>query len=141
MLKQELQSVQQKLKESCSECERLQVTVDGLNVEVVDLRGRNEGVLSVAEISALEEELVLVKEKYAQLTEEKACLNKQLNHLQNQYNVVCNKSHNTMFLYIAPLVLMLLYLLISSLASWLTVILCLFFLLFLDYFIKIIKAT
>lgn len=104
MLKQELQVLQQKLKDNCNEYQRLQ-----------DKFG--EKVLSVEEISALEEELVLVKEKYAQLVDEKTNLNQKLNQLQKQYNIACNKSHNVMFFYIAPLVLMILYLLISSITS------------------------
>lgn len=123
MLKQELQTLQQKLKESCSECQRLQDKISSLTDELKTLEViksdsfGSQCPLSVEEVAALEEELVLIKEKYAQLSEEKTSLNKQLNILRDQYNVVCNKSYNTMFFYIAPLVLMVVYLLISSMTS------------------------
>lgn len=115
MLKQEMQILQQKLKESSNECKCLEDKLASLtegNKEIDD-----SVPLSIQEIAALEEELVLVKEKYTQLIEEKANLNKQLNALQNQYNIVCNKSHNIMFFYIAPLILMVLYLFISTMTS------------------------
>lgn len=119
MLKQELQNLQQKWKESFNECQHLQDKVDSLSEEIKTLLtvDKKDVGLSMEDITALEEELVLLKEKYAQLTDEKTHLNKKLNHLQNQYNVVCNKSYNIMFFYIAPLVLMVLYLLISSMTS------------------------
>lgn len=120
MLKQELQTLQQKWKDSCNECQRLQDRVESLTEEVKTLGSGASGSecpLSIEEVRALEEELVLVKERYAQLSEEKMNLNKKLNALRDQYNVVCNKSYNTMFFYIAPLVLMVLYLLISSMTS------------------------
>ncbi|KRT83691.1 hypothetical protein AMK59_3192 [Oryctes borbonicus] len=69
------------------------------------------------QISTLEEEMVILKERFAQVTEEKLMLSKNLSSLQEQYNGLCNRSHNTMFFYIAPLVLTLLYLLISSMFS------------------------
>lgn len=121
MLKQELQTLQQKWKESCNECQRLQSNVDCLNEQMKALEEKksveSQCRLSLEEVVALEEELVLIKEKYAQLSEEKMNLNKKLNSLRDQYNLVCNKSYNTMFFYIAPLVLMVLYLLVSSMTS------------------------
>lgn len=123
MLKQELQTLQQKWKESCNECQRLEDKVSSLTegLKALEASKRDgsapQSPLSMEEVAALEEELILVKEKYAQLSEEKTHLNKQLSVLRDQYNVVCNKSYNTMFFYIAPLVLMVLYLLISSMTS------------------------
>lgn len=70
--------------------------------------------LSAEQIAALEEELVVLKERYAAVNDEKRVLNKNLTVMQDQYNALCNRSHNTMFFYIAPLVLAILYLLISQ---------------------------
>lgn len=65
----------------------------------------------------LEEELVLMKEKYAECNIEMVKLNKDLEALQKEYNSLLNRSHNVMFLYIAPLILLVAYLLLSSLFS------------------------
>lgn len=66
---------------------------------------------------ALEEELVILKERFAQVNDEKLMLSKSLSTLNDQYNCLRNRSHNTMFFYIAPVVLTVLYLLISSMFS------------------------
>lgn len=65
----------------------------------------------------LEEELVIMKEKYAECNIEMVKLNKDLEALQKEYNSLLNRSHNVMFLYIAPLILLVAYLLLSSLFS------------------------
>lgn len=65
----------------------------------------------------LEEELVVMKEKYAECNIETVKLNKNLEALQKEYNSLLNRSHNVMFLYIAPLILLVAYLLLSSLFS------------------------
>ncbi|GLV32945.1 Sarcolemma associated protein [Carabus blaptoides fortunei] len=70
-----------------------------------------------AGITELEEELVVMKEKYAECNVEKLQLNKSLESLQKEYNALANRSHNIMFLYMAPLVLLLAYLLLTSLFS------------------------
>ncbi|GJQ72368.1 hypothetical protein Trydic_g3451 [Trypoxylus dichotomus] len=73
--------------------------------------------ISEEQISTLEEELIILKERFAQVNEEKLMLSKSLTSLHEQYNSLRNRSHNTMFFYIAPLVLTVLYLLISSMFS------------------------
>ncbi|KAI4456537.1 centrosomal protein [Holotrichia oblita] len=69
------------------------------------------------QFSALEEELIILKERFAQINEEKLVLSKNLTSLNKEYNSLQNRSHNTMFFYIAPLALAVLYLLVSSMFS------------------------
>lgn len=69
------------------------------------------------QFSALEEELIILKERFAQINEEKLELSKNLTSLNKDYNSLQNRSHNTMFFYIAPLALAVLYLLVSSMFS------------------------
>lgn len=66
------------------------------------------------QIASLEEELVVLKERFAVVNDEKLLLQKKLLSVKEQYRALCNRSYNTMFFYIAPLVLMVLYLLISQ---------------------------
>lgn len=130
-LKQELQNLQQKWKDSCNECQRLRDKVLQLTGE---LKSTNENlkkteekaekrdsstnsVHTFEEVTALEEELVYLKERYVVITEEKQMLNKKLNALTDEYKSLCNRSYNQMFFYVAPLVLMVLYLLVSSITS------------------------
>lgn len=107
----------------------------------LETKTKQPSPLNFEEVAALEEELVLIKERYAVIAEEKTMLNKKLNTLREQYNTVCNNSYNKIFFYVAPLVLMVLYLLISAMASWFTAVLCLFLFLFMKYLVEIIKAT
>lgn len=77
----------------------------------------SNNLVTPEQFACLEEELVLIKEKYAQLQNENGSLNKALVTVKEEYNIICNRNHNQMFMYIAPLVLMVLYLLISSVFS------------------------
>lgn len=65
-------------------------------------------------IANLEEELVVLKERFSSINDEKVSLNKSLSTLKDEYKHLCNRSYNTLFFYVAPLVLMVLYLLISQ---------------------------
>lgn len=68
-------------------------------------------------LTELEEELVLIKERYAECNLEKIQLNRNLDTLQKRYNEIVNRSHNIVFLYMAPLILLVAYLLLSSMFS------------------------
>lgn len=77
----------------------------------------NNEIVSHDQLLYLEEELVMLKERFAQVSEEKLKLVKDLLTLREQYNTVCNRSHNKYFFYIAPLIAMVLYLLVSAMIS------------------------
>lgn len=142
-LKHELMQLQQKWKESCNENQQLRDKVGSLNEELeknlierksnsvdVEQKVRNRkqnaqfegekppsGLVSVEQVVKLEEELVTLKEKCAQIGDEKLKLQHDLLKLTDQYNLVCNKSNNKMFVYFAILVLMVIYLLVSAMNS------------------------
>lgn len=72
---------------------------------------------SLGNLESLEEELVVLKEQYAAVIEEKMALDRELTKAQEQYSAIRNRSNNTMFIYIAPLVVYLLYILIIQIFS------------------------
>ncbi|ENN77142.1 hypothetical protein D910_09238 [Dendroctonus ponderosae] len=71
-------------------------------------------ILSNEELTNIEEELVLFKEKYAQSCEDKLKLQKDLLKLRVQYNMMCDSLYNKYFWYIGPLVIIVIYLLIRE---------------------------
>lgn len=79
----------------------------------------NDSNISVSykELVSVEEELVTLKEKYAQVSNDKSELQKQVELMRQEINQMRNQSHNTTFFYVAPLVLIVLYLLISKMFS------------------------
>ncbi|CAH1996671.1 unnamed protein product [Acanthoscelides obtectus] len=105
LLTKELESAQTKLKE-----------VDE-NVKEKELDTSKSSTVTYEELISVEEELVLIKERFAQITEEKLKLQRDLVSMTEQYRMVCNSSHNKYFFYVAPLVFMVLYLLISAMIS------------------------
>lgn len=125
MLKTELEVVEEgvlKAKMKAKEEEDSQKCIN--NDEIVQNDPKKDAVADISlskiseeQLSTLEEELVILKERFVQINEEKLLLNKSLTSLHDQYNRLRNRSHNTMFFYIAPLVLTVLYLLISSMFS------------------------
>lgn len=68
-------------------------------------------------IHELEEELVLMKERFAKCNDDNILLNKQYDKLQKEYHDLSNRSYNVMFFYIAPLVFLIAYLLFAVLFS------------------------
>ncbi|XP_044759229.1 sarcolemmal membrane-associated protein isoform X2 [Coccinella septempunctata] len=76
-----------------------------------------EKLVSYEELVAVEEELVLLKERFSQANAEKVKLLQDIEGLRKDYNSVKNHSHNMTFLYVAPLVLIVLYLLMSNMFS------------------------
>nr|CAH7713017.1 unnamed protein product [Callosobruchus chinensis] len=129
-LKQELE---QHAKESCNESQQYKDKIDLLakelesaqtklkeldeNVKEKELDTSKSSTVSYEELISVEEELVLIKERFAQITEEKLKLQRDLVSMTEQYRMVCNSSHNKYFFYVAPLVFMVLYLLISAMIS------------------------
>ncbi|XP_045477813.1 sarcolemmal membrane-associated protein [Harmonia axyridis] len=77
----------------------------------------SEKVISYEELVAVEEELVLLKERFSQVNSEKVKLLQDIKGLEKEYISVKNHSHNMTFLYVAPLVLIVLYLLMSNMFS------------------------
>lgn len=128
-LRDEITNLRQNLKEANNESQHLQEKLIAFEKDETDLsKGYNKyGISSggnatlngvnLDQFTALEEELVFLKEKYANLNEDKLLLSKELKSVREQYNTLCNKSYNKMFFYIVPLVLMVLYLLISNMFS------------------------
>lgn len=82
-----------------------------------ELQSMSEKVVSHKELVAVEEELVLLKECLSQVNAEKVKLLQEIDGLRKDYNTVKNYSHNMTFLYVAPLVLIVLYLLMSNMFS------------------------
>nr|CAI5857294.1 unnamed protein product [Callosobruchus analis] len=129
-LKQELE---QQAKESCNESQQYKDKIDLLtkeldsaqsklkeldeNMKEKELDTSKSSAVSYEELISVEEELVLIKERFAQITEEKLKLQRDLVSMTEQYRMVCNSSHNKYFFYVAPLVFMVLYLLISAMIS------------------------
>lgn len=127
-LRDEISSLKQNLKESNNESQQLRdklSSYENVNKDVhkeckCAMSAGNNATLNgvnLDQFTALEEELVFLKEMYANLNEEKLLLSKELKSVREQYNTLCNKSYNKMFVYIVPLVLMVLYLLISNMFS------------------------
>lgn len=123
LLKEEMLDLEQKLKEYCNESQQLRDKLSCTEQNSVSERSSSpvsnsliNGV-NLEQFSALEEELVFIKERYAKLNEEKIVLKSEMHSLQERYSSVCNKSYNQMFFYVVPLVLMVLYLLISNMFS------------------------
>lgn len=124
-IKEELQVLQQKFKESCNESQQLKDKVTCLirELEVVkNQEDQHKSIISASsdsyeQLVSLEEELVLLKQRYAQINEEKVKLLHDLSKLKEQYHKVCNTSYDKMYFYIAPLILMILYLVISAMIS------------------------
>lgn len=105
----------EELKHKCSSLEKIVQKIKTNQQKVAD-SGDTNGEIDV-KFTELEEELVVMKEKYAECNLEKLQLNKNLDTLQKEYNALANRSHNIMFLYMAPLVLLVAYLLLTSLFS------------------------
>lgn len=124
-LQEQLSITEEKSSEECedqSELSKESEPTPTRNVSPVkgdDFAAGDSSVCSISsdQFVALEEELVILKERYAQLNDEKLCLNKSYDAMREKYNAIVNQSHNTLFFYVAPLVLMVLYLLISSMFS------------------------
>ncbi|KAL1495033.1 hypothetical protein ABEB36_010519 [Hypothenemus hampei] len=66
------------------------------------------------QLMIIEEELVIFKEKYSQICDEKMKLQKDLLRLRVQYDMVCNNMYNKYFLYVGPLVMIVFYLLMRE---------------------------
>ncbi|XP_066261927.1 sarcolemmal membrane-associated protein [Euwallacea similis] len=75
---------------------------------------QNSSILSTEQLTNIEEELVLFKEKYAQICEEKVKLSRDLLKLQVQYDMLSDSMYNKYFWYVGPLVIVILYLLIRE---------------------------
>lgn len=133
-LKEDLIILEQKLKESFNENQQCRDKVEHLGKELENVQNKStivddiekekrngsqtsNEIVSPDQLLCLEEELVLLKERFAQVSEEKMKLVKDLLTLREQYNVVCNRSHNKYFFYVAPLIAMVLYLLVSAMIS------------------------
>lgn len=133
-MKDDLLILEQKLKESLNENQQCRAKIENLGKELdtvqhkstivdgVEREKRDESqtsneIVSHDQLLCLEEELVLLKERFAQVSEEKLKLVKDLLTLREQYNMVCNRSHNKYFFYVAPLIAMVLYLLVSAMIS------------------------
>lgn len=138
-VKQELIVLQQKWKESCNENQqyrnKIKHLTNDLEVAQEQLKEITESgkkhtdenisntsiisnnVVTYDQLVNLEEELVLLKERFAQVGEEKLKLQRDLLGMTEKYNMVCNRSHNKYFFYVAPLVFMVLYLLVSAMIS------------------------
>lgn len=133
-LKEDLIILEQKLKESFNENQQYRDKIEHLGKELETVQNKSTNVddvekekrdapqtsneiLSHDQLLCLEEELVLLKERFAQVSEEKMKLVKDLLTLREQYNMVCNRSHNKYFFYVAPLIAMVLYLLVSAMIS------------------------
>ncbi|XP_015838366.2 sarcolemmal membrane-associated protein [Tribolium castaneum] len=122
-MREELVVLQQKWKESCNESQQLRDRVSGLVKELEEASAKDQIVntstisSSYEQLVSLEEELVLLKERYAQSNDDKLKLQQELAKVREQYNKVCNSSYDKMYFYIAPLILMILYLVISAMIS------------------------
>lgn len=127
-LKKELLSTEQKWMEACDEVVRLKKLVSVSNEvdgeqpdQPVSLEQSQSdvsfGTVTADALTEMEEELVILKERYAQVNEEKLLLNKEVSELRARYTAACNRAYNNMFWYVAPLVLILVYLLFSLVAS------------------------
>lgn len=114
-----------------------------LSQELRVIKEKGDSILNASSgnLESLEEELVVLKEQYVAVIEEKMVLDRELIKAQEQYSAIRNRSNNTMFIYIAPLVIYLLYVLIIQIFSWLTAVYFLFFYLCYKFFIRIINAT
>lgn len=127
-LQQTIVCLEQKLKESSNESRQLRDKIEQLSVQAerrvepdVDaVRCRREesaALVPINQLVSVEEELVLLKERFAELNQEKIHLQKDLIKVTDKYNLMCNGSSNKTFFYFAPLVLMVIYLLISAMIS------------------------
>lgn len=138
-LKQELIILEQKWKESCNENqqykdkmkhlmneleiaqEQLKQVTDNVKKQVdknlLNTSIMSNNVVTYDQLVNLEEELVLLKERFAQVGDEKLKLQRDLLIMTEKYNMVCNRSYNKYFFYVAPLVFMVLYLLVSAMIS------------------------
>lgn len=72
---------------------------------------------SLEQLTSIEEELVVFKEKYAEICDEKVKLQRDLLKLRVQYDSMCDNVYNKYFWYVGPLVLVILYLLLRELIS------------------------
>lgn len=127
--------LEQRLKESTNESRQLRDKIQQLtnNDDVeTELRLRKDennlvsssptsnnhhNLVPINQLVNVEEELVLLKERFAELNQEKVHLQKDLVKITDKYNLMCNRSSNKTFFYLAPLVLMVIYLLISAMIS------------------------
>ncbi|KAJ8975353.1 hypothetical protein NQ317_000281 [Molorchus minor] len=138
-LKQEFVLLQQKWKESCNENQQYKDKISHLGNELElaqkqlkealentkenhvgksrDKTTISNNVVTYDQLVNVEEELVLLKERFAQTGEEKLKLQRDLLAMTDKYNMVCNRSYNKYFFYVAPLVFMVLYLLVSAMIS------------------------
>lgn len=132
-LKEDLILIEQKMKEIFNENQQhkdkieylgkeLEIAQTKLKMASIDSDKQEESqssneVVPKDQVLCLEEELVLLKERFAQVSEEKMKLAKDLLVLKDQYKEVCNRTHNKYFFYIAPLIIMVLYLLVSAMIS------------------------
>ncbi|CAG9767057.1 unnamed protein product [Ceutorhynchus assimilis] len=125
-LREELASLEQKWQHGCNEN---RILIERVNELVNDLEKRKEDIqaeqesrmnddsqanISCQKLMELEEELVLLKEKYAQSCEEKVKLQRDVLKLKVQHDLMCNNMYNKCFWYVCPLVIIVLYLLISK---------------------------
>ncbi|XP_050514029.1 sarcolemmal membrane-associated protein isoform X2 [Diabrotica virgifera virgifera] len=104
-------------RENESTTEKSEKTLEQEKVEPIAEPNLQKAVVPVDQLAQVEEELVLIKERYAQVSEEKLSLRHDLATLKGQYDAMCNRFYNQFFWYVAPLVVMVLYLLISAMIS------------------------
>uniref|UniRef100_A0A6P7GPS1 Sarcolemmal membrane-associated protein isoform X2 n=1 Tax=Diabrotica virgifera virgifera TaxID=50390 RepID=A0A6P7GPS1_DIAVI len=104
-------------RENESTTEKSEKTLEQEKVEPIAEPSLQKAVVPVDQLAQVEEELVLIKERYAQVSEEKLSLRHDLATLKGQYDAMCNRFYNQFFWYVAPLVVMVLYLLISAMIS------------------------
>ncbi|XP_057661099.1 sarcolemmal membrane-associated protein isoform X1 [Diorhabda carinulata] len=137
VLKQEVVLLRQKWKECSNENQQYRDKMSALNSELetaleklkqaAETKEKIENVpaepnilkpfVSLEQLAQIEEELVLLKERYAQVSEDKMALRHDLATLKTQYDAICNRFYNKFFWYVAPLVAMVFYLLISAMIS------------------------
>ncbi|KAF5269599.1 hypothetical protein FQR65_LT05938 [Abscondita terminalis] len=110
----DLQTIYSDLCNGNSSTESIQEIISGEQTDQITTHLIDISFMDSEKILNLEEELVVLKERFSAVNAEKLSLNKDLSALKEEYKNLCNRSYNTLFFYVAPLVLMVLYLLISQ---------------------------
>lgn len=119
-LKEELKLLEEKWQASNDENKKLSHRVNELlneqknDSEKMPETVQHSSIMSNEELTKIEEELVLFKEKYAQSCEDKLKLQRELLKLRVQYNMMCDSVYNKYFWYFGPLVIVVIFLLIRE---------------------------